>query len=80
MINIPVTKKLYYSAIILLLITVIMFTDLLFCSVFTGLMNFWFIESLMINMLLLIAVFYSLAIYNEKILNELKELKEVKNE
>lgn len=80
MINIPVTKKLYYSAIILLLITVIMFMDLLFCSVFTGLVNFWFIESLVINMLLLIAVFYSLAIYNEKILNELKELKEVKND
>ena len=78
MINIPVTKKLYYSAIILLLITVIMFTDLLFCSVFTGLVNFWFIESLIIIMLLLIAVFYSLAIYNEKILNEIKELKELK--
>lgn len=77
MINIPTTKKLYYSAVILLLITVIMFADLLFNSVFTGLLNFCFFQALMINMLLLIAVFYSLSIYNERILSEIKELKEV---
>lgn len=77
MINIPTTKKLYYSTIILLLITVIMYADLLFNSVFTGLLNFCFFQALMINMLLLIAVFYSLSIYNERILSEIKELKEV---
>lgn len=80
MINIPTTKKLYYSAVILLLITVIMFADLLFNSVFTGLLNIGFIQILMINMLLIIAVFYSLSIYNEQILSEIKELKEVKND
>lgn len=80
MINIPTTKKLYYSSIILLLITVILYVDFLFNSVFTGLLNIGFLEILVINMLLLIAVYYSLSIYNEKILNELKELKEVKND
>jgi hypothetical protein len=78
MINISETKKLYYSAIILLLIAGLMFVDLIFSSVLTGLLNVWFFETLLINMCLLFAVFYALAIYNEKILNELKELKEVK--
>lgn len=80
MINTSETKKLYYSAIILLLIAGLMFVDLIFSSVFTGLLNIWFFETLLINMCLLFAVFYALAIYNEKILNELKELKEVKND
>ena len=80
MINISETKKLYYSAIILLLIALVMFVNLIFGSVLTGLLNIWFFETLLINMCLLFAVFYALAIYNEKILNELKELKEVKND
>lgn len=80
MINIPEIKKHYYSAIILLLIALVMFMNLIFNSVLTGLLNIWFFETLLINMCLLFAVFYALAIYNEKILNELKELKEVKND
>jgi hypothetical protein len=80
MINISVTTKYYYSAIILLLIALVIFVNLIFNSVLTGLLNIWFFETLLINMCLLFSVFYVLACYNEEILKELKELKEVKND
>ena len=80
MINTPEIKRYYYFSITLLLLAVVMFADLLFSFVLRGLLNNWFFETLLINMCLLFAVFYALAIYNEKILNEIKELKEVKND